>query len=175
MSRKGLNVKRTWGGKEKLQKLIKQEKNARVKERLQAILWRLKGETYTQIAENLNKANITITEWVKNWNKSGYDGLIDKPKPGAPPKLAPEQEKEIVETVNQSSRITCKVLKFKIREEYGKEFTIGGIAALLHRNKLSWKKPKKKDYRQKEQERQEYQEALKKRLKISNQKQWSGI
>lgn len=175
MSRKGLNVKRTWGGKEKLQKLIKQEKNVRVKERLQAILWRLKGETYTQIAENLNKSNITITKWVKNWNKNGYDGLIDKPKPGAPPKLMPEEEKEVVKTVNQSARITCKVLKFKIREEYGKEFTIGGIAALLHRYKLSWKKPKKKDYRQNEQERQKYQEALKKRPKISNQKQWSGI
>jgi transposase len=175
MSRKGLNVKRTWGGKEKIQKLIKQEKNGKVKERLQAILWRLKGETYTQIAENLNKQNITITEWVKKWNKTGYDGLIDKPKPGVPPKLAPEQEKEIIKTVNQSARITCKVLMFKIQEEYGKEFTIGGIAALLHRHNLSWKKPKKKDYRQNEQEKKEYQEALKKRQKILNQRRWSGI
>ncbi len=66
MSRKGLNVKRTWGGKEKIQKLIKQEKNVRVKERLQAILWRLKGETYTQIAKNLK------TDWMDSFVVSAF-------------------------------------------------------------------------------------------------------
>lgn len=175
MFRKGLNVKRTWGGKEKIQLLIKKEKNVKIKERLQAVLWRLKGETYTTIAENLNKQNVTITEWVKSWNRAGYDGLIDKPKPGRPQTLTMEEERKLLETVNQSKRITCKILKFKIEDEFGKELTIGGINAILHRHNLSWKKPKKKDYRQNEQKRQEYQEALKKRLKILNQRQWSGI
>ena len=41
MGRKGLNVKKTWGGKEKLNSLIKSEKNSTIKERLQAVLWRL--------------------------------------------------------------------------------------------------------------------------------------
>lgn len=175
MSRKGLNVKRTLGGKDKLKELIKKEKNVKIKERLQAILWRLKGKTYTQIAENLNKSNITITKWVKNWNRNGYEGLIDRSRAGRPQTLSISEEREIIETVNQSTRITCKILKFKIKDKYGKKLTIGGINAILHKHNLSWKKPKKKDYRQNEQERQEYQEALKKRPHPSNQKQWSGI
>lgn len=166
MSRKGLNVKRTWGSREKIKKLIKKEKNIRVKERLLAVLWRLQGKTYTEISENLNKQNITTTEWVKRWNKEGYEGLLDKPKPGRPLTLTPDEEKEIIETVNQSTRITCKILKFKIKDEFNKELTIGGIGAILHRNKLSWKKPKKKDYRQNEEQRKEYQNSLKKRPKI---------
>jgi transposase len=175
MNKKGLNVKRTWGGKEKLENLIKKEKNTRIKERLQAVLWRLENETYTEISNRLKRRKNTITDWVKRWNKGGYEGIIDEPKAGAIPKLTPEEEKEVIETVNQSTRITCKILKFKIQDEFGKEYTIGGITAMLHRHNLSWKKPKKKDYRQNEQGRKEYQESLKKRPKILIQKQWSGI
>lgn len=175
MSRKGLEVKRTWGGKEKLKILIKAEKNSTVKERLQAILWRLENETYTEISGRLKRRKSTITDWIKRWNKGRYEGIIDKPKPGRPSILTPDEEKEIVETVNQSTRITCKILKFKIKDEFDKELSIGGVNAILHRHKLSWKKPGKKDYRQNEQERREYQDTLKKRQKISNQKQWSGI
>lgn len=175
MGRKGLNVKKTWGGKEKLNSLIKSEKNSTVKERLQGVLWRLENTNYTEIAKRLNRSNDTITQWIKRWNKEGYQGLFDKERSGRPSTLAPDEKDTIIETVNQSNRITCKILKFKIKEEFGKELTIGGINAILHRNKLSWKKPKKKDYRQNEQDRKEYQDALKKRLKISPQRQWSGI
>ena len=175
MGRKGLNVKKTWGGKEKLNALIKSEKNSTIKERLQAVLWRLENIDYTEIAKRLNRTNDTITQWVKRWNKDGYKGLMDKPRSGRPQTLSLNEEKEIIDTVNQSTRITCKLLKFKIKDEFGKELTIGGINAILHKHKLSWKKPKKKDYRQNEQERQEYQKALKKRLNLSDQKQWFGI
>ena len=165
MGRKGLNVKKTWGGKEKLLQLIKQEKEVRVKERLQSVLWRLGNTGYTEIAKRLNRSNDTITQWIKRWNKWGYEGLIDKVRSGRPLTLAPDEEKDIIETVNQNDRITWKILKFKIKDEFGKELTIGGINAILHRNNLSWKKPKKKDYRQNEQDRKKYQVALKKRPK----------
>jgi len=79
MGRKGLNVKKTWGGKEKLNALIKSEKNSTIKERLQAVLWRLENIDYTEIAKRLNRTNDTITQWVKRWNKDGYKGLMDKP------------------------------------------------------------------------------------------------
>lgn len=174
MSRKGLEVKRTWGGKEKLNALIKAEKNSTVKERLQAVLWRLKKATFTEIAKRLNRRKNTITEWIKRWNKGGYDFILDKEKSGRPLTLTHNEEKDIIETVNQSDRITCKILKFKIKDEFGKELTIGGINAILHRNNLSWKKPKKKDYRQNEQEREEFQESLKKRPKAYLKTQLSG-
>jgi len=166
MSRKGLNVKRTWGSREKIKELLNKEKNIRVKERLFAVLWRLQGKTYTEISKNLNKQPITTTEWIKRWNKEGYEGLHDKPKPGRPLTLTPDEKKEVIETVNQSTRITCKFLKFKIKDEFNKELTIGGIGAMLHRHNLSWKKPKKKDYRQNEEQRKEYQNSFKKKLKI---------
>lgn len=165
MGRKGLEIKRTWGGKEKLISLIKAEKDSRVKERLQAVLWRLEKNSYTDIADRLKRRKNTVSDWIKRWNKGGYEGILDCPKPGATPKLTQEQEKEVIEAVNKSARITCKILKFKIQKDYGKEFSLRGVNAMLHRHNLSWKKPKKKDYRQNEHKRKEYQKSLKKNKK----------
>ncbi len=130
---------------------------------MQAILWRLENKDYTEIAKRLNRTNDTITQWVKRRNREGYDGVIDKPRSGRPQTLSPSEEKEIVDTVKESARITCKILRFKILNEFGKELTIGAINAMLHKHNLSWKKPRKKDYRQNEQERRQYQKTLKKK------------
>lgn len=173
MNKKGLNVKRTWGGTKKIDELIKKEKNPKVKERLQAVLWRLKNEDYTEICKRLNRDNNTVSRWIKRWNQSGYEGLFDKPRSGRPPILNENEKKQLLEKVNNpeyKTRITCKILCFQIKEDFGKELTDEAIRVMLHKHNLSWKKPKKKDYRQNEQKRKEYQEALKKRLKILNQK-----
>jgi len=165
MSRKGLEVKRTWGGKEKLKSLIKAEKDARVKERLQAVLWRLKRKSYTEIADNLQKRNNTITDWVKRWNRDGYEGLIDKPRPGAPKILSNQEEQSILDYVKNShsgTRNTCKSLAYLVEKEFGKELTQNTIRNLLVKNRLSWKKPDKVDYRQNDEERAKVMEDLKK-------------
>ena len=60
MSIKGLNVKRTWGSCKKIDSLIKKEKDARIKERLQAVLWRLENEDYTKIAKRLKRHIDTV-------------------------------------------------------------------------------------------------------------------
>ena len=178
MSNKGLNVKKTWGGTKKLDELIKKEQNPKVKERLQAVFWRLKNEKYTEICKRLNRDNNTVSNWIRRWNKEGYEGLFDRIKPGRPTTLSIEEQEKVLESVENpenKTRITCKVLSFRIKEEFGKDLTDEALRLFLRKHNLSWKKPKKKDYRQNEQERQEYQEALKKRPKILSQRQWSGI
>jgi len=92
----GLEVKRTWGGAEKINGLIKKEKDARIKERLRAVLWRLEGKTYTEISERLKRDIDTVREWIKKWNKRGYEGLKDKPKRGRPTILTQEEISEVI-------------------------------------------------------------------------------
>jgi transposase len=159
MSRKGLNVKKTWGGIDKLNVLIKREKDARVKERLQAILWRLENITYTEIAKRLKRTIDTVREWIKNWNRTGYEGLIDKPKSGRPTILTSEETKEMADELNikeKNSRITCKHIVNKISEKYQKTMSDEGVRTMLHRNNLSWKKPEKVDYRRNEKQRSNF-------------------
>ena len=163
---KGLNVKRTWGGIEKLNGLIKKEKDTRVKERLQAVLWRLENTTYTEIAERLKRTIDSVREWIKNWNKRGYEGLLDKPKSGRPTILTLEETKEIADELKikvKESRTTCKHIVNKIAEKYQKKMSDEGVRTMLHRHRLSWKKPEKVNYRQDEEQRTQFIEDFSKK------------
>lgn len=173
MSKKGLNVKRTWASKERINTLIKKEKNTRIKERLQAVLWRLENESYTEIAHRLKRRKNTITDWIKRWNKEGYSGLIDKPRLGRPKILSLDEEKYVVDFVKNScsgTRNTCKSLAFQIEKELKKQLSEESVRNLLVNNRLSWKKPDKVDYRQNEEERIKVMEDLKK-----NKRKTKGI
>jgi transposase len=163
MSAKGLNVKRTWGGIEKLNVLIKKEKDARLKERLQAVLWRLENTTYTEIANRLKRKIDTVREWIKNWNKFGYEGLLDKPKSGRPTILSKNETKEIVDELKvkeTQSRTTCKTVVKKIIEKFDKKISEAAVCTMLHKYKISWKKPDKVDYRRNEEQRKLFNEAF---------------
>jgi transposase len=156
MSAKGLNVKRTWGSAEKIDNLIKKEKNARRKERLQGVLWRLENKDYTEIAKRLKRSIDTVREWVKRWNKLGYEGLIDKPKSGRPTVLGENEAKEIIDELNVKeiqSRTTCKTVIEKIKEKFNKKMSREAVRVMLRKNNISWKKPDKVDYRRNEEQR----------------------
>jgi len=166
MSAKGLNVKRTWGSGEKINVLIKKEKDARIKERLQAVLWRLENINYTEIANRLKRHIDTVREWVKKWNKSGYAGLIDKPKSGRPAILSKDETKEIVDELNvkeTQSRTTCKTVVKKITEKFNKKISEDSVRIMLHKYKISWKKPDKVDYRRDENKRKLFLEEFSKK------------
>lgn len=156
MTVKGLKVKRTWGSGEKLNSLIKKEKDVRIKERLQAVLWRLEGISYTEIAKRFKRHIDTVREWIKKWNKSGYKGLRDEPKSGRPTILSKDETEEIVDDLNiteTQSRITSKLIVKKITEKFNKKMSEDAVRVILNKHKISWKKPDKIDYRRDEEQR----------------------
>ena len=162
----GLNVKRSWGSRKKIAELIKKEKNARIKERLQAVLWRLKGAEYTEIANRLERSIDTVREWIKKWNKGGYEGLQDKPKSGRPTILTQEETNEIVKEVNiteKQGRETCKLIAKKIVDRFNKKMSTDAVRAMLIKYEISWKKPDKVDYRRDENKRKDFLEKFSKK------------
>ena len=178
MKRKSKNVIIPKGGIPEIERLYKEEKNSTVKERLQIIYWAAKKESNAEIARRLNKIDNTIGRWITRWNKSGYEGLIDKPRSGRPSVLNPNEKKQVLAKVNNhkdNTRITCKILCIQIREDFNKELTDEAIRKFLHKHNLSWKKPKKVDYRQNEDPKREFIDALKKRLQNSRKIQSFGI
>lgn len=159
MSVKGLKVKRAWGGCEKIASLIKREKDARIKERLQAVLWRLGNEDYTEIAKRLKRDIDTIREWIKKWNKAGYEGLFDKPKSGRPRILTKEETQEIIDEVNtieKQGQETCNSIVKKIVEKFNKEISSDAVRAIFIKHGISWKKPEKVEYRRDEEQRKTF-------------------
>ena len=166
MCTKGLNVKRPCGSAEKINILIKKEKDVRIKERLQAVLWRLENEDYTEIAKRLKRDIDTVRAWIKKWNKGGYEGLKDKPKSGRPTVLNKEETQEIVEelsTTEKQGRETCKSIVAKIINRFNKKMSTDAVRTMLIKHEISWKKPEKVDYRRDENKRNAFLEEFSKK------------
>lgn len=165
MPAKSIMPKMIPGGYAKLDEIIKNEKNAKVKDRLRAIKWKFQKVSNAEIARRLNCTDQSITKWVKKWNKQSYEGLLDKPKSGRPTILTQEEQIEIVEELknkNGNTRTTCDILIEQIEERFNKKITREPIRQMLHKNKISWKKPDKKDYRRNEEKRNAFMKIFEK-------------
>lgn len=165
MAGKSINAKIIKGGINKVEEMVKQEKDAKVKERLQAVLWRLQKVKPSEIARRLNRDFNTISRWVTNWNKLGYKGLLDKSKVGRPTILTIDEQQKVIKSVEnrKEGRITSRIISLKIKEDFNKEISKERVRVLLNKSGLSWKKPQKEDYRKDEEKRKNFINELEKK------------
>jgi len=165
MAPKSINAKIIPGGINKIEEMVKQEKDPKVKERLQAILWRLQKVQPSEIARRLNREHNTISRWITNWNKQSYKGLLNKSKPGRPTILDIDEQEKVIEAIEKRKKgnITTKIIAKKIKEDFNKEISRERVRVLLNKSGLSWKKPKKEDYRKDEEKRKSFINELQKK------------
>lgn len=165
MAGKSFNAKIIQGGINKVAEMVKQEKSAKVKERLQAVLWRLQKVKPSEIARRLRRDPNTISRWIKSWNKQGYNGLLDKLKPGRPTILNLDEQQKIIESIEnrKEGRTTSKIIAIKIKKDFNKEISHERVRVLLNKSGLSWKKPQKEDYRKDEEKRKNFINELEKK------------
>lgn len=165
MAGKSINAKIIQGGIKKVSEMVKQEKDSRVKERLQAVLWRIQKVKPSEIAKRLGRDPNTISRWIKSWNKQGYEGLLDKSKPGRPTILDLDEQQKVIEIVEnrKEGRITSRIISIKIKENFNKEISQERVRVLLNKSGLSWKKPQKEDYRKNEEKRKKFVNELEKK------------
>ena len=64
--------------KEELEEKYRKEKDSTIKERLLAILLLYDGKNIYEVAEIIRRSKRTIIEWLKRWNKEGYEGILPK-------------------------------------------------------------------------------------------------
>ncbi|MEW6558431.1 MAG: helix-turn-helix domain-containing protein [Nanoarchaeota archaeon] len=165
MAGKPINAKIIKGGINKVEEMVRQEKDPKVKERLQAVLWRMQKVQPSEIARRLNREPNTISRWLTKWNKQGYEGLLDKTKPGRPTILSLDEQQKVIEIVEnrKQGRITSKIISIKIKEKFNKEISKERVRVFLNKSGLSWKKPQKEDYRKDEEKRKNFISELEKK------------
>jgi transposase len=100
--------------KQELEAKYKQEKNPRVKERLLAILLLYEGKKVSELPSIIKRSRTSIEDWIKRWNKQGYQGLIPHFTGGPKPKIS-DWDKVIDEIENKGMTFRCRSLyqKFK--------------------------------------------------------------
>lgn len=90
---------------EALEKLYHTTKDVRLRTRAQMIL--LAAEKHSvarEIAEIVREDEQTVRRWMKRYIAEGFEGLKDAPRPGAPLKVTPEYEAELLRVVRLRPR-----------------------------------------------------------------------
>ena len=105
-----------------LEKTIKgKEKELRVLKRLYFIRFLYQGYVIEEASEKLGITMPTAYEWLKRWNKSGYDGLVPNFNGGPKPKLSEEEIKMLKNLLKHKDDWKLKEVRKLIKEQFGIE------------------------------------------------------
>ena len=105
-----------------------------------AVLLNHGGNTSGEIATLLDSPRSRVSEWLKNYEDYGYDGLLEGYRPGRPPTLTSEQ-KHALEDILDSGPVayaftsgvwTSPMVARVVHEEFGVDYHPG------HVRKLNW-------------------------------------
>ena len=84
-----------------LDTFLKQTKEARVFRRAQAVRDVVKGQRLQTVSDALQFTYSALRKWVHRFANQGTLALVDRPRPGRPPKLTGELEKHLNRLVDQ--------------------------------------------------------------------------
>ncbi|MCK0716484.1 IS630 family transposase [Chromohalobacter sarecensis] len=114
------------------------EKRA-LRRRAHAILLSGQGHTINQISEVLQVRRDAVSRWLKQWEVSGLDGLIDKPRSGRTP-ILDEHDHERLQALVAEHPHQIRSLQARLQEETGKTISTVTLRRVLKKNRHSFKR-----------------------------------
>lgn len=125
-------------------KLIQQEKNARMKLKLLALLHFHEGKSRYQIADYLKVSRTSVNKWVSSYLTYGLDGLKDKKHTGRPAALTDSQMQQLTRyikhraTARNADKLQGSDIQEYIADNFDVNYEISNIYRILDRLGYSW-------------------------------------
>jgi transposase len=110
-----------------LDTFVKQTKEARVFRRAQAVRAVVQGQRLQTVSDTLQFTYSALRKWVYRFATQGTPGLVDRPRPGRPPKVTCELAQHLNRLVDQdprqhgalSSQWSCRELATVLAQQTG--------------------------------------------------------
>lgn len=132
------------GDLEQLRQYSRQQHNAAQRDRYRAVILALEGHEAPEIARTLDRSRRFVQRWVYTYRDHGLETLGPKRQSGRPSKLpTPQYEgfktRFLAEPTPADGVCTLRAKEAQqiLAQEFGVEYTLGGIYDLLHRLGLS--------------------------------------
>jgi transposase len=96
------------------------------------------------ITESCEKLGITIVtghNWLKQWNKGGFNSLTRKSGSGGQSKLTPEEKEELSKMIIENEIHSSKKVLELIKEKFNVEYSIRQVERILRDLKFGYGKP----------------------------------
>jgi len=134
---------------------------------------------FTDVAKLFNVSERTLSRWVKDFNESGIDGLIDAPRTGRPRAIDPEKNEKYRGLVQKPELAgetfwTAKKFHGYLTSSLGEQVGYSTLTRWLGEQKFKLLVPRPWPDRQDEQKRQEYLEQLRLWLTDDKIELWYG-
>lgn len=122
------------------------------RDRFRAVLHAIDGMEAVPIASKIHRSRRFVQLWVYRYRDGGVDALKDKPRPGKACKLTAEEcerfRQRILNGPTQADGLVCtlrgpEALRI-LQKEFGKQYALGAVYALMHRLGLSPLRPASK-------------------------------
>lgn len=111
----------------------------RVRHRAHAILLSYDGKSINEIADIFWVDRDTVINWLDLWEELGVDGLSDKVRPGASPKLSGVEQQLALKILGEHPHNPKRVLE-ELETQTDKEISISTLKRLARTSGLRWKR-----------------------------------
>lgn len=139
------------------EKLLRLRKEAdcdgayRVSRRIHAVILNSDGLTSGEIAETLRAPRSRVSDWLRNYELYGYEGLLEGERPGRPAELTDEQRTALSDIIDSGSVAygylsgvwTSPMIARVIEEEFGVSYHPGHVRKMLYALGFSVQRPKR--------------------------------
>ena len=123
----------------------------RVARRVHAVLLNHDGYSSGQIAGLLKGPRSRVSEWLRNYEQFGYEGLLEGYRPGRPAALTGAHKQVLCDIIDSGALAygylsgvwTAPMVTRVIQEQFGVTYHPGHVCRLLHRLGFSVQRPKR--------------------------------
>lgn len=129
---------------DELDRRIATERLAVQRDRLRAVRLALGGVKTMDIVAKLDRSRDFVQTWAYAYRDGGIAAIASKPRPGRPPKLPIEQQRQFIERFKQGPTDQDAVCTFRgkdaqrlLEQTHGVRYSLRGVYDLLHRHNLS--------------------------------------
>jgi len=140
-----------------VKKLLRLRKEAeadgvyRVARRIHAVLLNHDGHTSGQIAHLLKAPRSRVSEWLRDYERYGEEGLLEGARSGRPREMTARDEQSLVDIIDSgpvaygflSGVWTSPMVARVIEDEFGISYHPGHVRRLLHRLGFSVQRPRR--------------------------------
>ena len=122
------------------------------RDRFRAVLAAMDGMEAVPIASKIHRSRRFVQHWVYRYRDGGVTALEDKPRPGKACKLTVEEREQFRQRMlkgpTQADGLACTLrgpeAQRILEKEFGKQYALGAVYALMHRLGLSPLRPASK-------------------------------
>jgi len=127
--------------REELERMYREEKDARIKERLLAIIHIYDGKSISDTASIVKRSTSSVKRWLYAWNREAYNGLIPRFTGGPKPRMSYDEWDKVVKEI-EDKNMTIKDVRVYIKTTRGIDYSYDMVWKVLRKKmKVKYGKP----------------------------------